>query len=165
MNNKLESVFKRYNVFSAKCVLCNETTKVHSIKYIGKSKNDSDEEREGVILIRPGFAKDYEVRGVLHHFWQEINRAGLESDKLCFLFDMDRLRFSIQSFSAAIAMYSVIRTFTSDGIGRILVVNPSKQLTLFLKAIPFLRIEDVSVIKLEELSNLLINEQLQFLLP
>lgn len=165
MNDKLEAVFKGYNVFSAKCDLCTNDRRVHSIQYIGVSKNTEDEQREGVLLIRPGFAKDYEVRGVLHHFWQEINRAGLQSDKLCFLFDMERLQFSIKSINAAIALYNVIRVFTSNNLGRIVVVNASKQLGLFLKAIPFLRLEDVSVVKLEDLSHLLYHEQLQYLLP
>jgi len=165
MNNKLESVFGGYNVYSARCELCDNNHKVHSIKYIGISKNETDGQKEGVLLIRPGFAKDYEVRGVLHHFWQEINRAGLQSDRLCFLFDMDCLQFSIKSINAAIAMYNVIRTFTSNDLGRIIVVNPSKQLALFLKVIPLLRIEDLSIVKLENLADLLSHDQLQHLLP
>jgi len=165
MNNKLEAVFKGYNVFSAKCDLCGNNERVHSIQYIGLSRNIENNQREGVLLIRPGYAKDYEVKGVLHHFWQEINRAGLQSDKLCFLFDMERLQFSIKSINAAIALYNVIRVFTSDDLGRIVVVNASKQLGIFLKAIPFLRIEDVTVVKLEALTNFLHYEQLQHLLP
>lgn len=165
MNDKLETIFKSYNVLSAKCELCDNKRKVHSIQYIGLSKNTDDEQREGILLIRPGFAKDYEVRGVLHHLWQEINRAGLQSDKLCFLFDMDHLQFSIKSINAAIALYNVIRVFTSNYLGRIVVVNASTQLGLFLKAIPFLRIEEVTVVKLEQLSCLLNHEQLQHLLP
>lgn len=168
MNNKLETVFKGYNVFSAKCELCHGDRRVHSIKYIGVSRNQDEEERthkEGVLLIQPGYAKDDEVRGVLHHFWQEISRAGLESDKLCFLFDITGLHFSIKSINTAIAMYNVIRVFTASNLGRIVVVNASKQLSLFLKAIPYFRVEDLTVVKLEQLSTLLTHEQLKYLLP
>ena len=168
MNNKLETVFKGYNVFSAKCDLCHDDRRVHSIKYIGISREQDDQERpnkEGVLLIQPGYAKDYEVSGVPHHFWQEINRAGLESDKLCFLFDMTGLHFSIKSINTAIAMYNVIRVFTASNLGRIVVVNASKHLGLFLKAIPYFRVEDLAVVKLEQLSTLLTHEQLTHLLP
>lgn len=165
MNNKLESVFHGYNVFNSKCELCESNNRVHSIQYIGFSGHEGGRNKEGVILVRPGYAKDYEVRSVLQHLWQELTIAGRQCNSLCFLFDMEHLSYSIKTINAAIAMYQVIRVFTTNGIGRIWVVNVSRHLKLFLKAIPLLKLEDLTIVKLEQLTTLLNHDQLQHLLP
>jgi len=165
MNNKLELLFHDYNVFNNTCELCKNNQRVHSIQYIGLSKNVDSKNREGIILVRPGFAKDYQVKGILQHLWQELMNAEPNCDTLCFLFDMEHLSYSVKTINAARAMYQIIRIFTTNQMGRIMVVNASKQLELFLKVIPLLKIEDLTLVKLEQISNILTHEQLQHLLP
>jgi len=165
MNNQLTSIFQAYGVFSPECSVCSDDVRVHSIRYIGITKSQNNSSQEGVILIRPGYARDFDIINVLQHFWQEIHKAYLQTKRLIFMFDMEKMSYSYHNAKIALAMHSVIKTFSQNGAGRIIVVNPSKHLTIFLKVIPLLTVNELTILKLEYLPLLLTHEQLKYLLP
>lgn len=164
MNNQLATIFKSYGIISPECSLCTNDTRVHSIRYIGITKSQDNSLQEGIILLRPGYARDFGITSVLQHFWQEIEKACSQVDRLAFMFDMEKMSYSYHNARIAIAMHTIINTFKRNDLGRIIVINPSKYLALFLKVIPLLNMSDLTIIKLEQLPSLLTHEQLKYLL-
>jgi len=165
MNNQLATIFKSYGVISPECCVCTHDSRVHSIRYIGVTKSKDHSLQEGVILIRPGYARDFDIINVLQHFWQEIQKACSQANRMVFMFDMEKISYSYHNARIALAMHGVIKAFSQNGLGRIIVVNPSKQLAMFLKVIPLLHMNELTVMKLEQLPLLLTHEQIKYLLP